>query len=587
MRPTDFRGRPDSLAFPYRQLTILAFMSIFPYIYYMIESFHVTDDDKRIALYAGMVTSAFALAEAMSSSIWGRLSDKYGRKIILLSGLAGTGISMLVFGFAQNLQTALLARALGGLLNGNIGVLQTTVAEVVKVEAHQGVAFALMPTIWCFGAVIGSVLGGGLADPVRNYPDVFQPGGILDRFPYLLPNLVCATVVVIGIVVGILFLEETHEDMQQHNDFGLQIGRWIERGIRKTLWRERFGSKEGFSSDTMILLDDGDQPPDYRSTASSPNLQATAVALPPPYQVLDDGDAEAADHEDTAAKRGSGIWDALTTQLVLNIVGYGILAYHTISAEQLLPVLFSMPESDEPANLPFWFTGGFALSTKTIGGILSVQGALQMISTMVIFPFVQKHFGTLRTFRTVVLLYPFLYLLIPYVTLVPQTLRMPAIYAILVWKVTAQAFAFPANNMMLAHATPRKSLGTFNGIAQSSASLARAIGPSLSGLLEAAGLSHGMLALPWWFSALIATAGAILSLFMVEKPPKATDLEKEDGAELACAFPPAISPDIDAALVAAESTSLSAENVLSRPASPLLVRISVDIRRNAHRGSKS
>src|ERR1700761_9470432 len=101
----------------------IAFMSIFPYIYYMIESFHITDNDKRIALYAGMVTSAFALAEAMSSSIWGRLSDKFGRKLIPLSGLAGTGLSMLVFGFARNLQTALIARALGGLLNGNIGVL--------------------------------------------------------------------------------------------------------------------------------------------------------------------------------------------------------------------------------------------------------------------------------------------------------------------------------------------------------------------------------------------------------------------------------------------------------------------------------
>ena len=102
-------------------------------------------DDKRIALYAGMVTSAFAFAEALSSSIWGRLSDKLGRKPILLCGLAGTGVSMLVFGFATNLPTVLIARALGGLLNGNIGVLQTTVAEVVTVEAHQAHAFAITP----------------------------------------------------------------------------------------------------------------------------------------------------------------------------------------------------------------------------------------------------------------------------------------------------------------------------------------------------------------------------------------------------------------------------------------------------------
>jgi MFS family permease len=92
-------------------------MSIFPYVYYMISSFHITSDEKQIALYAGMVTSAFAFAEFSTGVFWGRLSDKVGRKPILLTGLAGTGISM-VFGFSPNLTTALIARALGGLLNG-------------------------------------------------------------------------------------------------------------------------------------------------------------------------------------------------------------------------------------------------------------------------------------------------------------------------------------------------------------------------------------------------------------------------------------------------------------------------------------
>jgi MFS family permease len=93
-------------------------MSIFPYVYYMIADFHVTDDDSRIPIYAGMVTSAFAFAEFSSSMAWGRLSDKIGRKPVLITGLAGTALSMLVFGFAPSLPVALVARALGGLLNG-------------------------------------------------------------------------------------------------------------------------------------------------------------------------------------------------------------------------------------------------------------------------------------------------------------------------------------------------------------------------------------------------------------------------------------------------------------------------------------
>lgn len=131
-------------------------MSIFPYIYYMIEDFHITDDASKISVYAGMVTSAFTLAEFATGVLWGKLSDKIGRKPVLLSGLVGTAISVLIFGFAPNLPVALLARALGGLLNGyvsrgirrrwneadrkshrNIGVLQTTVAELVTVKEQQ------------------------------------------------------------------------------------------------------------------------------------------------------------------------------------------------------------------------------------------------------------------------------------------------------------------------------------------------------------------------------------------------------------------------------------------------------------------
>lgn len=93
-------------------------MSIFPYIYYMIEDFHITKDPNQISVYAGMVTSAFTLAEFASSVWWGRLSDKIGRKPVLLCGLIGTAISVLAFGFSKNLSVALFARALGGLLNG-------------------------------------------------------------------------------------------------------------------------------------------------------------------------------------------------------------------------------------------------------------------------------------------------------------------------------------------------------------------------------------------------------------------------------------------------------------------------------------
>lgn len=93
-------------------------MGIFPYVYFMVRDFHITDDPNRIAFYAGLVTSAFTFAEFSTGFLWGRLSDRIGRKPVILTGLTGTALSVLMFGFSKNLTMALTARALGGLLNG-------------------------------------------------------------------------------------------------------------------------------------------------------------------------------------------------------------------------------------------------------------------------------------------------------------------------------------------------------------------------------------------------------------------------------------------------------------------------------------
>lgn len=65
------------------------------------------------------------------------MSDRFGRKPILLLGCAGTMLSLLIVGFAPNFWIALLGRVVGGLLNGNIGVIQTMVGEIVKKPEHE------------------------------------------------------------------------------------------------------------------------------------------------------------------------------------------------------------------------------------------------------------------------------------------------------------------------------------------------------------------------------------------------------------------------------------------------------------------
>lgn len=68
---------------------------------------------------------------------WGGLSDRIGRKPVLMLGCVGTMLSMIMVGIAPNFWVALFGRALGGMLNGNIGVIQTMVGEIVTRPEHE------------------------------------------------------------------------------------------------------------------------------------------------------------------------------------------------------------------------------------------------------------------------------------------------------------------------------------------------------------------------------------------------------------------------------------------------------------------
>lgn len=184
-----------------------------------------------------------------------------------------------------------------------------------------------------------------------------------------------------------------------------------------------------------------------------------------------------------------------------------------------MPVFLSTPKSDAQVALPLRFTGGLGLMTKTIGLMLAVQGVYSMIAQLWLFPFVVKHFGTLRTFRFVLMIWPPLYMAVPYLILLPAKLQMPAAYVALISKITFHVIAFPATAIMLANSAPTsKVLGSINGAAASVASLSRAFGPTITGLLHSKGLDSGYSVLAWWACGLVCMIGAIESFWMEEPP---------------------------------------------------------------------
>lgn len=161
----------------------------------------------EIASYAGLVSAIFSLCQSLTGVLWGRASDVYGRKPAILVGLACLMGSSVLFGFSGSVKWALLARGIAGLSSGNVGIIRTTVAEMVPQKELQPRAFSLMPLVWTIGSIFGPALGGALANPAKTRPGSVPGTGFFARFPYALPNLVVGAFFLVGLVAGTFFLQ--------------------------------------------------------------------------------------------------------------------------------------------------------------------------------------------------------------------------------------------------------------------------------------------------------------------------------------------------------------------------------------------
>jgi len=95
----------------------LALTSVFPYLPEMIASFGV--EKNEVARWAGFTGAIFSIAQSCTAVAWGRASDKFGRKPVILIGLASTMACFLLWGMSTSLPMAITIRAVMGGGNGN------------------------------------------------------------------------------------------------------------------------------------------------------------------------------------------------------------------------------------------------------------------------------------------------------------------------------------------------------------------------------------------------------------------------------------------------------------------------------------
>lgn len=139
----------------------------------------------------GPLIAAFAVAQLVSSPIWGKFSDRYGRRPAMLIGLAASAIAYAIFGFATSLWMLFASRLVQGLGGGTTGVAQAYVADTMA-PAERAKALGWISAATSAGVVIGPVIG-----------------SVARRFGTEVPGLVAAVLMLVTVASAWKWLPES------------------------------------------------------------------------------------------------------------------------------------------------------------------------------------------------------------------------------------------------------------------------------------------------------------------------------------------------------------------------------------------
>jgi multidrug resistance protein len=142
------------------------------------------------ALLVGLLSTSFSLMQLLFAPVWGRLSDRVGRRPVILAGLLGSSISYLTFGLAPSLPILFLSRILAGIAGANISTAQAFIADLTQPE-NRAKGMGLIGAAYGLGFTVGPAIGGILSQYGYAIPAFFASALALANFSaawWLLPE---------------------------------------------------------------------------------------------------------------------------------------------------------------------------------------------------------------------------------------------------------------------------------------------------------------------------------------------------------------------------------------------------------------
>lgn len=123
----------------------------------------------------GLLFASYSIMQLLFSPVLGRLSDKYGRRPVLLISIIGTGIGFLILGFATTLWMLFVGRILDGISGGNISTAQAYIADITTKE-DRAKGMGLIGAAFGLGFIFGPAIGGILSRWGIHVPFLFAAG---------------------------------------------------------------------------------------------------------------------------------------------------------------------------------------------------------------------------------------------------------------------------------------------------------------------------------------------------------------------------------------------------------------------------
>lgn len=460
---------------PTRQLAVIAVIalaeqtalnSISPYLPEMTKTFPEVKEGQA-GLYVGLIASSFALAQFATNFFWGWLSDRIGRKPVILVGTFLTLLCFLAFGFCRTLWQAILVQMCMGLVNGNVGIVSTCLGEITD-RSNQSQAFAYLPVVYGIGGITGPIVGGLLVfykNPFNQAED--------NPFPYLLPNLFSAAVLAVDLVICMLFLEESLEEAKNLPPLGKRV-----ESLFTWLWQFTTSTRPTYIRRMMR---------DRRRRRSSANSQH----LDGVQEEDEENENASEDDSDSSAPimfpQSSG--EQLTKDEILNrdtillLVTYFIFQLSNVSFNSLYPIFAE--------ELP---PTGRGLKPEAVGVSLAFAGIVTILFQIGIYGKLREKAGNKATYRFSLVGFVIAFLLVPWVGYKNSTpyagfgtgsvWLWTELGIVLTIKTVAAVSGLVSALLLITNSAPNHNvLGTLNGLAQTLSAAGRAAGPFISGAL--------------------------------------------------------------------------------------------------------